>query len=564
MELAGKKLNLKWVTDVIGDDYYKKWRKGDIILINAQTGTGKTYFIKKCLIPYIEEYERLLYICNRTNLKRQLKKDLLEQFGEEVPYLKDKNGEYLLDKDNNKVLDIEAVDIITTIGNITITSYHALQDNELDRNYGLAVGSGEIDFDYVVLDECHYLFADSSFNSKCRVAVDKIMHYISRFSTKIFISATMGEVETPIKNMNKRWIGDKPRIWEYSTGVDYSYVNTKYFKYLKDIITKIKNDKTDEKWLVFVSRWNDAIEIKEKLGEDNVEAIKAGEKESSELKNIINNSKFEKKVLVTTKFLDNGVNFNDGKLNNIVIMAWDKITFIQELGRKRIDIDNAEEVNLYINTRYKKSFESKVKDCEYKRKIVELWQNDNNQFNRNYDNNIGKLAKMEELFYRDDKTGKWELNNIGNLRLFLDLQAFKEIVQEFELLGKYAFILKQLEWIGQEDTFAEENLIEQVEDDEKIENIEDYLESIVNKVMLQATDRKELIEKIHLIDTHHSNIKKDRIKLLKKYETLNSYLKEINSNFTIKEFPTSRIINGKKKNFKSAWKVLHLADLADK
>ena len=99
-----KKLDLKWVTDSIGDDY-KTWKQGDIVLINAQTGTGKTWFIKNNLIDNaLEDYERLLYVCNRTNLKRQLKKNLLEKYGLEIPK------------------SIEELDKITTIKNITVSA----------------------------------------------------------------------------------------------------------------------------------------------------------------------------------------------------------------------------------------------------------------------------------------------------------------------------------------------------------------------------------------------------------------------------------------------------------
>lgn len=44
----GIKLNLKFVSDVIGEDY-KKWKRGEIVLISAQTGTGKNYFIENVL-----------------------------------------------------------------------------------------------------------------------------------------------------------------------------------------------------------------------------------------------------------------------------------------------------------------------------------------------------------------------------------------------------------------------------------------------------------------------------------------------------------------------------------
>lgn len=40
----GKRLNLDWVTDAVGDDY-KNWRKGDVVKIKAQTGTGKTVLV---------------------------------------------------------------------------------------------------------------------------------------------------------------------------------------------------------------------------------------------------------------------------------------------------------------------------------------------------------------------------------------------------------------------------------------------------------------------------------------------------------------------------------------
>ena len=65
--------------------------------------------------------------------------------------------------------------------------------------------------------------------------------------------------------------------------------------------------------------------------------------------------------------------------------------------------------------------------------------------------------------------------------------------------------------------------------------------------MLTLEDRKELIEKIHATD--------NRGRLLKSATALNAYLEEINSEFRIKQFETSRIIEGKKRKYKSAWKI---------
>ena len=48
--------------------------------------------------------------------------------------------------------------------------------------------------------------------------------------------------------------------------------------------------------------------------------------------------------------------------------------------------------------------------------------------------------------------------------------------------------------------------------------------------------------------------KKGRI--IKNINSLNGYLQEINSKYRLKEFETSRMIDGKKKKFKHAWKLI--------
>ncbi|HCL4470320.1 TPA: DEAD/DEAH box helicase family protein [Clostridium botulinum] len=509
----GKKLDLEWVTQAIGEEY-KKWNRGDIIKINAQTGTGKTYFIKNKLIPHLEEYENLLYICNRTNLKRQLKKDLLEQFGKEIPYIKNKNGQYKLKK-GKRILDIKELDKITTIENVTITSYHAIQNSELDREY--KINNFNTDYDYIVMDECHYIFADGSFNNKCRLAFDKLIKENYHFSIKIFISATMDGINDCINKSIEFILGIKPKIWTYTTKIDYSYVNTKYFKQIDDIIQSIKNDKSDGKWLVFVSDLNVGKKIIEEIGKDKSSLIKAGTRNNEELNNIINNSKFQKKVLVATKALDNGINISDTKLTNMVIMAWDKITFIQMLGRKRINIENAQEINLYIPTRYKKSFSSKINTYNKKRKEIELFNRDINAFNRKYDNDLDKIAKLNDLFYRD-LNGEWKINKVGNLRLFLDMQFAGEMVKRFKIEGEFAFIYKQLEWIKRLDNFDEFNLIENVISNNEVESLEKYLEKIQGEKLFDEEQQelsnliiKELITISDKVDYRTQKLKPSTI-----------------------------------------------------
>ncbi len=556
--MSNTNLDLKWVSDSIGDDY-KNWKKGDIVLLQAQTGTGKTYFIKNKLVNYIPLYERLLLVCNRINLKRQLKMDLLKKYHKVIPMILAKNS-----KETDKV-DFEALDKIYQIENITIKSYQSIGQMAIDHEYD----GKEMDltYDYIVMDEAHYILSDGGFNNKCRLAYEYLIEQYTKSTVKIFISATMEEIEIPIKYKFEhiQSIGRKPTIRKYYTGIDYRYINPIYFKNdLNVIINLIKNDKTDKKWLIFVTSKDNGNKIHDKLGDKISSCVFSGTK-NDELESIITNSKFNKKVLIATKVIDNGINIVDDKLTNIVIMAWDRITFVQELGRKRIDIDNPQQVNLYIPTKYKKSFTAKANICEYQLGEVELLKTDENAFNKKYDNDMNEIATMNHLFYHENmKTGKgqWKKNLIGYARTKSDLKFYREMEKLFRDDKDFAFIHKQLEWLKLDDRFSESLLIEEVILAEDIETLESYLETIIGQVMLTTKDRQDLIEHIGLIDSHNSKIKKNIIKFIKNITTLNSYiLNDLKINYYIKQFPTTQIIDGQKKKYKSAWQVLRLSEI---
>ena len=341
----------------------------------------------------------------------------------------------------------------------------------------------------------------------------------------------------------------KPRV--YSSRMDYSYVNTKYFKYIEDIITTIQNDTSDDKWIVFVSnKEKDGQPMKERLGEDATFVTKDTDLNDPELVSIINNSRFSKKVLITTKTLDNGINIKDEKVKHIVIMAWDMITLIQMLGRRRVDIENADIVNLYIPTRDVRSFRTLLMVYNDKINEIDLCFNDPIAFSRKYDNNPKELGvKYGELFYRNKDTGNWAVNLTGEWRVRADKKFAEYIIQKFKAEGRFAFVREQLSWIGLEHTFNEKNLLGDVVPNPVSDELENYLSDLytTGKAMLMSKERQELIARI--------NERNRDGKLLKRIGTLNSKLKGLGSKYCIKECETSRTVDGKKKNYKSAWKI---------
>ncbi|NFA42121.1 DEAD/DEAH box helicase [Clostridium botulinum] len=549
----GKKLNLKWVSEIIGSDY-RKWHKGDVITIQAQTGTGKTFFITgdeehEGLIDYLEPHEHLIYICNRTNLKRQLKIDLLKKFNQKLPINKETNG-----------VDFEELDKITKIANIVITSYHALANGELENMY-LGEHNNLDMFDYIIADECHFLLADGDFNNKCLLAYKKLIKTLHINAIKIFISATMDDVKEYIKQnynklKNKQFgLGDG-ELRGYSTGIDYSYLDVGYFKNLKDIKMLIKNDNSDEKWIVFVTNINDGEKLKKDLRDIKVEIIKSGTK-SEELTSIINESKFNSKVLICTKAMDNGINIKDDSVKNVIIMSWDKITFIQEVGRIRVDITNAPEIKLYIPCKKKSSFSSLIKfTYEPKSDLIELHKNNLKEFNKRYDFDYDKLYK--DIFYKSEKG--WKVNAVGEYQLKKAFKFAGDMITGFDMIGEFAFVFIQLLWLGLAETFDVNKLIEEVQDNEVMESIEEYLSNNIGEIIYTKKDRKPLIEKINLIDGHNSRIKNTedkpaKIVYISDIEQLNMYLeKTVKSNYRIKQLPRiTKTIDNKRHNFKSPW-----------
>lgn len=471
------RLNLKWVTETIGEEY-KKWKKGDIVTIQAQTGTGKTYFIKNKLIPFMDYYEHMLIVANRINLKRQLKKDLLTNMREEIPK------------------DIKELDSRTQFGSVKIMSYQQIDEALNAKSFGS--NNFNLDYyDYIVLDECHYILCDSGFNNKTDYSFNELIRNNHNNAVKIFISATMEEVIRPIektfKDINSNGFGVcKNKLWNYTTGTDYSYLNHYYFKCIDDIALTIKNaDKVEGKWLVFVTKKADADKIVEIIDKSKTTTIITKDTNNNDdLDEIINNSKFKSDVLICTKCLDNGINIVDKNVKNIVVMAWDRITFIQELGRIRQDIENPYMMNLYIQTRSKQSFQTLI-DRVYNPKLelideyegakdgilinnkmteedkLELYNDFCIKYNRSY----SKLPK--DIFYLDNEV-KWKINFNGWVRLTEDRKFAEGMVEFFKLDKTFAFIDVQLNWIGLNTNY--DNLIEDVIDKNDTNKLVQWLE----------------------------------------------------------------------------------------
>ncbi|MBQ3545363.1 MAG: DEAD/DEAH box helicase family protein [Lachnospiraceae bacterium] len=364
-----------YLTDKIGEDY-QIWKPGDVILITAPTGTGKSYFVQRELLKWLitERKGKILYLVNRKILKKQFKEELND-------VLYSIRGE-LFEKGFN-VINLEKYIIYETYQHIEML----ICENRWREIYEL-VGMCFI----VVCDECHYFYADSSFNPKTELSYNCIRQLFDK-KIQIYMSATMDVMKERIKrdclenNIMPhieprngiygltRMKGENNIIEKYDIEKQYDYVKTHLINDISELALKTKDsvkDNNQNNWLIFIDSIDKGRKLKNELidkgiHKDDIVIIDANYKRDEEAEEnvyeIVNNKLMKRKIIISTSVMDNGISIYDEKLKSIVIMADMKETFIQMLGRKREKLKE-ENIDIYLLKRDKKYFEDRLRNVE--------------------------------------------------------------------------------------------------------------------------------------------------------------------------------------------------------
>ena len=514
--MSNIKLNVQYVTDVIGEEY-KKWNKGDIIKIKTQTGSGKSYFIKNTLIPYIDEINNLkvfsefkvLILTNRIALSRQTKNDLLKKYNMQIPS------------------NLKDLDNIKQIKNITLMNYQSLNEcimNESNFNVNY--------YDYIICDEIQYIFEDS-FTGNTELALNELIYKSNKESIKIFMSATMEQLDNMINKSNCR-------IWEYDTNRDYSYLIPHTYSKQEQLIKQIHNDKSKDKWLIFVANIQKGKDLLKELQEKNIDAVmiykgRRDKKSREEFNNIITKEKFNCKVLITTKLLDNGVNIMDDKVKNIVVNSWSRENLIQTTGRLRFkSLKEAYNINLYLDEKTHKQVWGKLNAIDKTLKHFELLIADKNEFNKKFRNKLNKLPNGIHL----DKNNQFIFDKVTYANLLKTKIEMTNLEKDFNSIS---YIDKQLSWLGIND--KEIIRLEEIQAKQMNDEIEEYVLSLLNKP-LNKEQQEELTNIIIVRDEYN--------RLQKSYSKINEYL-ENNYNLHIEK--SRPRINGKQI---TAWTISNM------
>lgn len=515
----------KWITDVISKEEAEKWEPGNVVLISAPMGAGKSYFCKNPLYDIANEKNgRILMLIHRSNCVDQFKYEL------------------------------EAAKKTDVIDVVTYQSLEYGKLHNLKNQINLSL------YQYIISDEFHYFFNDSSFNNKTAVSFQMIMSNTS--AVRIFMSATGEYMARYIRKYLKEH-GRKKAI-EYEVPFDFSFMEDLIFFHKDASMEELLKDGIEKggKGIFFIQSAEKAYKLYSKYKKHCVFNCSANNKryyeyvDTEKIKNILINERFEEQFLITTSCFDAGINIIDRDVKHIVIDIVDIGSLIQCIGRKRIQDEN-DKIHVYIKVinnqklaGLKRSMEQKVEMADYYRKsgysmekLMEKYPMQNDPNNILYD----------DLVY--DEEGNVIPNSytkvINEQMYFKRKEDIADYALMLEKYGKFGYCkylaIKFGFWDEETGNYMYRTLVEDHE-------LEDYLEKMVtdDTVMLQLRDRNELIKKI--------DAKQDG-KLLKKAVTLNSVLEERGLDYRIKEFETTRWYTDatgqkKKKKYKSAWKVV--------
>lgn len=465
---GGIHMDEKYIEEVIGQEYLN-WSMGDNVMILAGTGKGKSHFIRTILNKHCKNtHRRILLLTNRQILKEQVKKEL-------------------------------GLNTIINVINYQEIESLMIKDTLLKslKNY-----------DYIVMDEAHYFFTDSSFNIRTDIFFKWVLENDS--VCKIFMTATPDVVLRYFKS------NDIKVDYRYELKTDYSYLNGIYmFNNYETIEGIIENIPKDEQILLISRSAKRAYEISKKFkgaficSKTNGDFKKYVNQE--ELDNIIKKSEFKSHLLCATTVLDNGINIREfSKVKHVIIDIFDRDSFIQCLGRKRIG--QGETITLYFKNYDKKQvngFKSRlVHVLELADTLIELGEEA--YIKRSFKNDIfykHNFKIIDEIWDDDKGMSRKEVNRCMYHKYQYDLGGCNAILSKSSNNVTFKEIVAKCLNINKDE------IVDMEITEEKL-TLEEYLDNVIEKKLFKE-EQKELIERMNLRD-YRNRIQKKR-KLFNEY-----------------------------------------------
>jgi len=482
-------MNTTKISDIISTYDIAMWRPSEPVIITAQTGAGKSYFIKNKLYKYARDNgKKILLLVHRLSC--------LMQF----------------------YMELEKADKFDVI---KLSDYQRLE-NEYDADWLK-------NYDYIVCDEFHYFISDASFRNTTDISFEKIWN---TKVTKIFISAT----PIDILGFMIKYSDDKLKPKMYSLPFDYSYISNLFIcerdTAVYDFIDKVIS--TDSKGIIFMNNLEKARELYETYNEialfnygnstNNKEYVQLIDKDK--ITETLRNEKFECNLLITTTCMDAGLNLVDKQLKYIYLDLPDVYEIVQCIGRKRI-VDDTDTLEVWIKNKSRQDIgrliginKSQLSKANY------LIINGEDAYKGKY----WRKGDPYGIVYMDSNDNRYKINPLMKFRRECNIENYTQMNRLIE------------------DGFAQIVSVNLCHIPYKIicDSRYEYLETHLDNVMLTRSDRESFI----LAMDFRTNGRR-----VKSQNGINDKLDQLKLPYYIKSFATHRVVDGKRKAFKNAWKI---------
>lgn len=376
----------------------------NVYLLKAPTGSGKTTFFIKDLVPEARRRrQQVLLIVNRSVLTEQLINIYLKELG--IP-----PGAIEFPQEG-----------IYPLGDLVVCSYQYMARRLQGKDTpNIKIGPFEAkEYAFVVCDECHYFIADSVFTTDSAPLVN--LPKVFAQSVRIYASATMSPVRNVILKMEQVVdLAENFPYWEISPGFryarnnmisqiysnyngllqrapffevmgaepDYSYLHPRILadgQSLWDDVIEQYEAHSLRKAVVFVDSKKHGKDCKEKLNSHGISAAfivsestssrsySMDELDKKVLEEIKTKNRFESvSVLIATSVLDNGTNLIDKDIAHLYISGTEYMAAVQQAGRVRM-YEEGQTLELVIPRRAKSYFSSRISQWNRQENLLDKW-----------------------------------------------------------------------------------------------------------------------------------------------------------------------------------------------
>ena len=399
-----RKENTKYLSgNYISDQLIKdinRWPPNGLVFISCPVGSGKTTFVEKICKHY-----SVLILSNRILNLMQLENRMIKNYSSQY-YIKSYQA---------------------------MTFDEFLDTDEIDMNY-----------DFVMLDECHFFLEDARFNFSNMLVLEKLLRL--RRCTRVFLSATGCNIQNFIfqtlvdrMEMNHGFLKNNVIIYEKEKATS-NIEKVVAFEDFSAVINKISIGKT----IIFVDTIQRGKEIVELLKDNkisceliNSEIVNRPNRKQKELiEEIIQKEKFDSvQCLVTTTVLDCGVNVKDRQVKNIVLFNLFEDSIIQCLGLRRFSVDEKVNIKVFIYNESENELRAKKKKLLQQKDVyqnMEAWvRYPSLRLLNNLKSSGTEFDSFKETCFIDKLHGRFILrfNDLGYFKLIKEIEEIDNLIE---------------------------------------------------------------------------------------------------------------------------------------